>query len=323
MTPAGPESASRFVRGFDGLRLHVRDYPGPTGAATILCLPGLTRNGRDFAALAGRLAERFRILCPDFRGRGLSESAPDPALYVPASYVGDLAAIFDALAVERAILIGTSLGGLVATLFAALSPERVAGLVLNDVGPEIDPAGLARIASYVGRTPPIVTWDDAADTIALLDEAVYPGFGRADWLRLARQRYTDASGVVRLDYDPAIAQAFALPETTPDAWPFFRELRPLPTLLLRGALSDILAHETVVKMRAALPKLRVVEIADRGHVPTLDEPEAIAAIEGFLAALPSPGPLRRLSARWRGRRFRRRLARAGNPLAHAADRRRS
>src|SRR5262249_38785001 len=156
---------------------HYREYAGPADAPfTVICIPGLTRNARDFEALAPHLAERYRVLCVELRGRGLSQYAPDPMTYVPLTYVRDVAALLDHAGLAHAALIGTSLGGMVSMLLTAMMPARVLGVVLNDVGTEVDPRGLARIASYVGKTPPVVTWDDAAKAIQYLDGAIYPDY---------------------------------------------------------------------------------------------------------------------------------------------------
>jgi pimeloyl-ACP methyl ester carboxylesterase len=309
--------SGRF-RSRDGLMLHYRDYPGRVASdPAVICLPGLLRNARDFEELAPHLAQRSRVLCPDFRGRGASDYAPDSMSYVPNSYVRDLDALFDALELREATLIGTSLGGLVATVFSALRPERVSGIVLNDVGPDVDPAGLARIARYVGKAPPVATWQDAARATAMLDQAIYPGFGEEEWLCLARRRYIeDADGRVRLDHDPAIAQAFALPATTPDTWPFFAQLRWIPMLVLRGALSDILASAAVQRMQGVVPEMRAVEVPGRGHVPLLNEPVALAAIDDFLSSLPRlMNDAVRAQRTRAGCSFREAMAQAGNPLA--------
>lgn len=286
----GAESSfatSGYFQSFDGLRLHYRDYPGPAHPTlAVICLPGLTRNARDFEPLARRLATRYRVICLDFRGRGSSQYASDPMSYVPSSYVRDLTTLFDETGLAHAALIGTSLGGLVGMLFSAMRPEKVVGLVLNDVGPEADPAGLARIGSYVGKMPPITGWEDAARAIEQVDRSRYPDYGAADWMRVARCRYVEgADGQVRLDYDPSIARAFATPATTPDVWPFFRQLRDLPILLIRGAHSDILSPVTVERMIGAVPAMKIVEVPDRGHAPSLEEPSATSAIDAFLARL--------------------------------------
>ena len=162
-------------RSHDRLTLRYREFPGRQPSLTVICLPGLLRNARDFEVLAPHLSSRFRVICPDFRGRGASDYAPDFTSYVPDNYVRDLAALYEALDLDEAALIGTSLGGLVATIFSARYAHRVSGLILNDVGPDVNPAGLARIAGYVGKIPPVSDWGDAARAVAMQDAAVYPG----------------------------------------------------------------------------------------------------------------------------------------------------
>jgi len=300
-TPASGGEArfvSRYYQSFDGLKLHYREYAGPAGAPlTVLCLPGLTRNARDFEDLAPHLARRYRVLVAEFRGRGLSAYAPNPATYVPPIYVRDMAALLKAAGVSQVALIGTSLGGLVSTLITGVMPQKVLGVVLNDIGPEVDPAGLARIASYLGKGGPITTWDDAAQVIAGMDGVIYPDYGPADWLRMARRRYTaTAEGALRPDYDFKIAQPFA-GGATPDLWPFFERLKGIPGLALRGATSDVLSARTFVRMGEVISSLHCVEVPNRGHAPYLDEPVALAAIDAFLATLPSRiGVMKRL---WR------------------------
>jgi pimeloyl-ACP methyl ester carboxylesterase len=279
---------SHYFQTEDGLQLHYRDYCPAHGKATIatfpvVCLPGLTRNARDFEVLAERLASQYRVICLDFRGRGRSAYASDPMTYVPRSYVRDLSALLKHLRCGPVALIGTSLGGLVGTMFCAVWPKRALGLVLNDVGPEIDPAGLARIASYVGKSQPVVTWEDAALAVERLDRCVYPDYKAADWMRSARHRYIqECDGRIRLDYDLSIAKAFASPATTPRQWPFFRRLGRLPVLVIRGSISDILARDTTRRMQEVIPELEIVEIPNRGHTPSLEEPAAQAAISIFL-----------------------------------------
>lgn len=282
-----PAFASRFFDSADGLKLHFREYPGSSEASlTVVCLPGLMRNARDFELLAPRLSARYRVLCLDFRGRGLSQYARDIRSYVPSSYARDLWALFAAAGVGEAVIIGTSLGGLVGMLFSAERPENVLGLVLNDVGPEVDPAGLARIGSYVGRSVPISDWEEAAKAIELRDRRIYPDYGPEDWLRTARRRYSQGpDGQLQPDYDLSIAGTFATPATTPDLWSLWGRLQNVPTLLIRGANSDILSRATAQRMQAEMPALHSVEVANRGHVPTLEEPAASAAIDDFLARL--------------------------------------
>jgi pimeloyl-ACP methyl ester carboxylesterase len=278
---------SRFYTSADGLKLHYRDYAGPAGARlTIICLPGLTRNARDYEDLAPHLARRYRVLCPEFRGRGLSAYASDPSTYVPQVYLRDTVRLFAAAGVRRAAIVGTSLGGMVGVLLAAAMPAKVLGLVINDIGPRIEPTGINRIAGYVGKSAPVTNWDEAAAAIKRLDGEIYPEYGPADWLRMAHRRFVQNSdGSFRPDYDFAIAKPFAGGGGTPDLWPFFARLKTVPTLLFRGANSDLLSRETVTRLASMLPDMRAIEVPNRGHTPSLSEPESLAAIDDFLAHL--------------------------------------
>lgn len=270
-------------QGQDGLRLAAREYPGPAGARTVLCLHGLTRNGQDFAGLAAALQGEYRVLVPDQRGRGRSAYDPQPANYNLMVQAQDMWALLDHCQVGRCVVIGTSMGALMAIVMARTLPDRIAGLVLNDAGPEIDPRGLARIAGYVGKGGPVATWDEAAAAVQAVHGAAYPTYDAADWLRMARATYVEEGGRLRLDYDPALAQAFAGGgAAAPDMWPAFAVLNRIPGLLLRGALSDILSAETVASMATRFPALEVVSVADRGHAPDLTEPASLAAIQAFL-----------------------------------------
>ena len=212
---------------------------------------------------------------------------PNPLTYVPPVYVRDMTALLKAARVSQVALIGTSLGGLVATLMTAVMTAKVLGIVLNDIGPVIDPAGLARIAGYLGKGTPLRSWEDAAAVVEAMDGVIYPDYGKADWLRMARRRFIAMpDGSFRPDYDFKIAEPFA-GGATPDLWPYFARLRLVPTLALRGATSDILAPEIFTRMGEVIPTLRRVEIPNRGHTPYLDEPVALSAIDTFIAGLPS------------------------------------
>ena len=194
----------------DGLRLAARDFPGPASAGVVLCLHGLTRNSRDFAGLAGALQGEHRVLAPDQRGRGASAYDPQPLNYNLLVQVGDVWTLLDQLGVERCVIVGTSMGALMSILMANARPERIAGLVLNDAGPEVDPRGLARIGGYVGKGGPVASWGEAVAGLQAAQGASYPTYGPDDWMRMARAIYAETpEGQLRPDYDPALAQAFA------------------------------------------------------------------------------------------------------------------
>jgi pimeloyl-ACP methyl ester carboxylesterase len=269
----------------DGLRLHYRDYPGPADKPPILCLPGLTRNARDFAPLAERLSGDWRVICLDLRGRGESAYAKDPMTYAPLTYLQDIEALIGALELERFVVFGTSLGGLLAMLLAGTGPDRLAGVLMNDVGPVLGAAGLARIRTYVGRGGSWPTWLHAARSVAEVHGAAFPRYELEDWLAMAKQlcRLTPAGRIV-MDYDMKIAEPFKLPggEAGVDLWPALEGLKKVPVLLVRGALSDLLSDETAAEMARRLPLLECVTLPDIGHAPTLFEPECVAAIDRLL-----------------------------------------
>lgn len=285
-------SVAEFTDGFwtnDGLRLHYRDYAGGgDGRPVVLCLAGLTRNVRDFAGLAERLAPAWRVVVVDFRGRGQSDYSKDPGSYTPLTYAQDVQALLGELALDAIVPVGTSLGGLVTMLLAATDAKRIRGVVFNDVGPEVEPAGIARIRSYVGRSGNWPTWLHAARSLAANQRHVYPDYGIEDWLRMAKRLYRLANnGRIVIDYDPRISEPMrnAVDEPAPDLWPLLAPLKDVPALILRGELSDVLSPATVSRMTATLPRAQAVTVPNVGHAPTLDEPEAAGAIDRLLDAV--------------------------------------
>lgn len=269
----------------DGLVLRYRDYPGAADRAPVLCIPGLTRNARDFEALAEALAPARRVICVDLRGRGQSDYAKDPASYTPLHYVDDLLLLFKAARLKKAVIVGTSLGGIVAMLLAAKAPKLVAGAVLNDIGPDVDPRGLARIRSYVGQGRSFETWMHAARALREQAADFYPAYEIADWLGMAKRLMVlGNNGRIAFDYDMKIAEPFNDPPPDPavDLWPAFRALAGRPVLTLRGQLSDILSAATVQRMKKELPDMAAVTVGKVGHSPTLGEPAALRAIKRLL-----------------------------------------
>lgn len=275
-----------FYQSNDGLRLYARDYPGPSAEApVILCLPGLTRNSKDFAALANDFQRTHRVICPDQRGRGRSARDPDAMRYRPDQYAHDMLTLLNVLEIQVVVAIGTSLGGLMAILMMASNPQRIRAAVLNDIGPEIDPHGVARIAGYVGKTAAPDDWEGAVSQTAHTNGEAFPDFTDSDWRAMARDLYIQESRAPVLDYDPAIAQGLASGSATPNLWPLFDSLREKPMLVIRGEISDILSAATLAEMSRRLPRLVSTNIPERGHAPTLNEPDARAAIEKFLGGL--------------------------------------
>jgi len=271
----------------DGLRLHYRDYPGGAGKAPLVCLHGLTRNSRDFAELAERYSPERRVIALDFRGRGLSEYDPLPARYLPVTYAGDVIRLLDDLEIDRAVFVGTSLGGVVTMLVAAMAPGRIAASILNDVGPELKPVGLDRIRSYLGKGVRFPTWDAAAEAIARNNGNLPESYTHADWVKMARRVCREDKGNIVFDYDMAIAFPFETQGPTPqvDMWPLFKALGQHPLLVVRGERSDLLGAEALAKMHEAVSDMKSVTLEGVGHAPMLDEPEAVAAIDAFLAGL--------------------------------------
>ena len=278
----------RFWTSRDGLKLHYRDYAGRDDRPPVVCLAGLTRNVRDFEGLAARLAGAWRVLCIDNRGRGDSDYAKDSASYNPLQYCDDLAVLLEQRGIERFVAIGTSLGGLMTMIMAMTAPQRLAGAVLNDVGPEIDPVGLERIKDYVGQGRSFSTWMHAARALQEAQGPVFPNFDLTQWLTMAkRSMVVGSNGRIVFDYDMKIAEPFSQPGAAAavDLWPGIDGLAGKPVLLLRGETSDILADKTLQAMTARVPGSEAVTVPRVGHAPTLDEPEAVAAIQRLLARM--------------------------------------
>lgn len=278
-----------FYTSSDGLTLYARDYPEDNAPLTVLCMHGLTRNSADFADIAAHLHQRYRVISVDQRGRGRSQWDSDPAHYVMPRYVEDMWTLLDHLGVEQVVLVGTSMGGLMSMLMAAQKPERIKGAVLNDIGPVIEQKGIDRLKGYVGKTRPVTTWDEAAETVRSINAAFYPDFTEADWMAFARRTYgEDENSVPVLAYDPAISQGVDADNTDSvpaDLWPVYEMLGAVPLLVVRGALSDILSAETAAQMVARHPDCQAIALDRVGHAPFLMEPAARAAIDGFLQRL--------------------------------------
>jgi pimeloyl-ACP methyl ester carboxylesterase len=284
----------RWVETNDGLSVFYRDYSHgndhgnvAAGSIPVVCLHGLTRNSADFEDLAPHLAPERRVLAIDVRGRGRSERDPNWENYRPDVYVQDVWTMLDAAGTERVVVIGTSMGGLMGMMMGALRPERIAGLILNDVGPDIDPVGLERISGYVGVVTPMSSWDEARETVRRNNEVALPGLSESEWDRMARRMYREVEHARLVpDYDPTIAQAMREGGAAPaNMWTLFDALTGIPILVLRGEHSDILHPDTLAEMKRRHPDLESVVVPDRGHVPFLDEPAALTAIERFLARI--------------------------------------
>jgi pimeloyl-ACP methyl ester carboxylesterase len=277
--------ADVFFTSDDWLTLYARDYAGPAGESpVIVCLHGLTRNSKDFDGLARHLASRARIIVPDVRGRGRSDRAADVATYRPERYVEDAIRLLDLLSARRVHLIGTSMGGLMSLLLLARMPERIASVIINDIGPQVESAGIRRIAGYVGHAAAAGDWETAAANIRTVNAQAFPDFTQRDWEDMARNLHVQIDDRIVLDYDPAISRGLADGSAAPDLWSLFEGLAAKPMLVLRGELSDLLSATTVDRMRAHSALIEAHVIARRGHAPSLDEPDARAAIDAFLGA---------------------------------------
>jgi pimeloyl-ACP methyl ester carboxylesterase len=272
------------------LRLHAEQSGPERAPLTVLCLHGLTRNGRDFEFLSEHLSHRYRVITADQRGRGLSARDPDSGNYQIPVYVKDMVHLLDRLDIGQAVLIGTSMGGIISMVLAATHASRVRGIVLNDIGPEIPAAGLNRLRHSLSMPADVRTWTDAAIQAQRVNGQAFPDFGQAEWLQFAHRIYReDGYGRPVLDYDPAILAGLA--QTTdpdavaPDLWPLLAQLHAIPMLAVRGALSDILSAGILERMASTHPRLGTLTLPHRGHAPMLDEPAAVAAIDAFLLEL--------------------------------------
>ena len=281
--------AEHFVSAADGTQLYVRDYAaGHSGLVPIVCLPGLTRNAKDFETIAPALAQTRRVLAFDFRGRGRSGRA-DPATYRPDQEVADTLLALVTLGIERFAIIGTSRGGIAAMVMATRALPRMAGVLFNDIGPRIDKAGLLRIRTYLGTDPQFADW---AEAVAALKSS-NPGFGtlsEADWLAFARRVYREVNGVPRADYDPGLSQNFPSVADIeagkmPELWALLDMMADVPSLVLRGEHSDLLSAEIVAGMHQHHRRLQSATVRARGHVPFLDEPESVSAIAQWLSVV--------------------------------------
>jgi pimeloyl-ACP methyl ester carboxylesterase len=282
----------RYWETADGLRLHYRDYPasgrGAGARVPLICLPGLTRNARDFEPVAELLAGKRRMIAIDFRGRGDSAYAKDPMSYQPLTYAQDIDVLLRELNLQSFITLGTSLGGIVSMLLSVTWQAAMKGAILNDVGPEIGAKGVERIRGYVGQGRSFETWMHAARALAETQADIFPDNRLEDWLRLAKRSCKVAgNGRIVFDYDMKIAEPFKVPggEAGVDLWPSFAGMAPIPLLILRGETSDILEKPVAAKMVKRHGQATLVTIPRTGHAPSLDESEAQGAIRNFLAEL--------------------------------------
>lgn len=292
-------------RSRDGLSLYYRQYGDESNDKAVLCLHGLTRNSKDFHNLAEHLGGQYRVISVDVRGRGQSDRDPRPIRYNPGQYVRDVWTLLDQLQLPKVTVIGTSMGGLMAMIMADQQPQRLRGVVINDVGPELPQVAIDRIMSYAGRYPPAQSWEEAAAQVKAAYEIAMPDMPIEFWREFVKLSYREnAEGKPEPDMDPAIGNALRNPPAIVqglqwlnrrglirrvagvyiDPWDSFHAVT-MPCLLVQGAISDVLPDEIVRKMQVAQPHMQVVQVANRGHAPMLDEPEALVAIDRFLQEL--------------------------------------
>ena len=274
----------------DGLRLHARHYPAPGSTRRpVLCLPGLTRNSQDFHRLAKELGDprghRRAVYAVDYRGRGLSEHDKDWKNYSPLIECLD---VLDLLAMEGlsdCAVLGTSRGGLVAMILALMQPAAIGTVILNDIGPEIERAGLTRIIGYVGKVPVPIDWKEATGIVHSMNRRFFTQLSEADWEAFARASFLDLNGLPAPSYDPAIARTMSISDIAngiPTMWPQFDALCRVPMLAIRGENSDVLSPETLRKMQDRHKNMRTITVPGQGHAPLLIDEPTIGEISDFL-----------------------------------------
>lgn len=280
-------ASSTFISAPDGLRLHARLHGNrTTRLLPVVCLPGLARTAEDFDRLADTLAGAHgrRVIALDYRGRGLSEYDRDPANYSFPVELADVLAVLTALDALPAIFVGTSRGGILTMLLAALRPTAIAGCVLNDIGPVIEPKGLMRIKGYIGKLPQPRSYEEGAEILRRLFDAQFPKLTHDDWLASAQRAFKQENGALVPTYDVKLAKTLEgvdFEKPFPPLWAQFDALPDVPVMVIRGENSDILTTATVEAMRSRRPALEVIEVPDQGHAPLLAEGDVIGRIAVF------------------------------------------
>lgn len=280
--------SENYYKTQDGLNLYYREYGSVEDACPIICLSGLTRSSLDFHDFAERYSKERKVYALDYRGRGKSEYDKDYKNYNPQVYLGDIFTFLTVKGIEKALFAGTSLGGLLTMAFAGFAKNFIAGAILNDVGPEVDSAGSSRIVDYVGKDARYESLEDAAAKQKEIYGGAYPDLPEDDWLGQAKTTfvYDEDAKNYRLNYDLSLGKALAEQLSSGeqiDLWPFFKALGDVPTLAIRGALSDVLSADVFARMKAENPNLETLVLENRGHVPLLNEPETLAVLDEFIA----------------------------------------
>jgi pimeloyl-ACP methyl ester carboxylesterase len=282
-----PSPSSTFISAPDGLRLHARVHGNRASRLLpVVCLPGLARTADDFERLGGHLARQGRrVIALDYRGRGLSDYDKDPANYSFPVELADVLAVLTALDALPAIFVGTSRGGILTMLLAAIRPTAIAGCVLNDIGPVIEPKGLMRIKGYIGKLPQPRSYEEGAEILRRLFDAQFPKLTHEDWLASARRAFKEGKGgALEPTYDVKLAKTMEgvdFEKPFPPLWAQFDALPDVPVMVIRGENSDILTAATVDAMRTHRPALDTIEVPDQGHAPLLVEDDIIERIAEF------------------------------------------
>jgi pimeloyl-ACP methyl ester carboxylesterase len=281
------QGTSVFVTAQDGLRLHVREY-GTRASPNLplVCLPGLARTVADFEALGLALASERRVIAIDSRGRGQSDFDPQPENYNLGVELADVATVLTASGLGPAVFLGSSRGGLLTMLLGVAHPTAIAGVVLHDIGPVIEPKGLVRLKGYIGKLPQPRNFEEGADVLRHLFAAQFPKFTMEQWLAAANRTWRQTGSALQPTYDVRLAQTLAdidIARPLPSMWNEFDTLSRVPMLVIHGANSDILSAATVAAMAARRTEMETVEVADQGHVPSLDESQIIGRIASFVA----------------------------------------
>jgi pimeloyl-ACP methyl ester carboxylesterase len=289
---SGVDVQSVFVTAPDGLSLHVRTY-GPRLAPNlpVVCLPGLTRTTADFDDLANALAADpdmpRRVFSLDYRGRGRSDYDPNPGNYNLNTELADLLAVLTALDIEPAVFVGTSRGGLLTMLLASARPTAIIGAIFNDIGPVLEPTGLARIKSYVGKLPQPKSFEEGAEILRRVFSQQFTDLAHEDWLAWSRRSYKTEQNKLVSTYDLRLAKTLEgidFQRPLPALWAEFDALGRIPLMVIRGANSDLLSEETVAAMRARRLTLEAVTVPDQGHAPILEGAELLNRVRGFIAS---------------------------------------
>lgn len=279
-----------FCQSADGLKLHAKVIgPNDSTALPVLCLPGLTRTTDDFDDIARAIATSpstpRKVVAIDYRGRGLSDYDPDPAKYAVPVELGDVLAIAASLGISRAILLGTSRGGLISMAMAAAQPKLLAGVILNDIGPALEIDGLMKIKGYIANPPPRKTWNEAAHGLKELFGTVFPSLTDDEWTAWARRAFREkAGGGLERTYDLKISHTLDGLDPSnplPQVWELFDAMAGVPLMLIHGALSDLLSVQGVKDMVTRRPDIDLVTVADQGHAPLLADKPTMDRIVAF------------------------------------------